>query len=98
MKRQIILLLPLIASCGKVGDSTAKVLDTTLPSPAQPSQAVLGKGYNTKEERFAGDCVKGTTEYAGAPEGSVNFDRSQTLLSIPLRPSSPTRSRPLVGI
>lgn len=76
MKRQIILLLPLIASCGKVGDPTAKVLDTTLPSPAQPSQAVLGKGYNTKEERFAGDCVKGTTEYAGAPEGSVNFDRS----------------------
>lgn len=69
----------LLSSCGRATRHDARLMDTTLPSPAQPSQAVLGKGYNTKEERFTGDCVKGTTEYVGAPEGSVNFERSLSL-------------------
>ena len=76
MKRSIILFFPLVYSCGKMRNTPSIVSDTTLPSSAQSSQAVLGMGYNTIEERFAGDCVSGTTEYAGAPEGSVNFDRS----------------------
>jgi hypothetical protein len=74
-------LVPIIAaagvlSCGRFKEEKSDLFDATLPSPAQQSQAVLGKGYNTKEERFAGDCVTGTTEFAGAPESAVNFERS----------------------
>lgn len=76
LRKRVLLLFPLFASCGQAENTDSRILDTTLPSPAQPSQAVLGKGYNTKEERFTGDCVQGTTEYAGASEGSVNFERS----------------------
>jgi hypothetical protein len=76
---RILTALPVIVgqtSCGLPKEKLSEILDATLPSPAQQSQAVLGKGYNTKEERFAGDCVNGTTEFAGAPESSVNFERS----------------------
>lgn len=74
-------LIPVIAasgalSCGPFKEEKSEFYDATLPSPAQQSQAVLGKGYNTKEERFAGDCATGTIEFAGAPESAVNFERS----------------------
>ena len=55
---RILLLSPIaltfLVSCGQV--QKAKILDTTLPSPAQPSQAVLGKGYNTKHGNGAKAC------------------------------------------
>lgn len=47
-----------------------------IPSASQTEKAVLGEGYNFKEERFAGECVMGTPVYAGAPESSIQYDRS----------------------
>lgn len=48
----------------------------TLPSAAQPSQAVFGKGYDMEQERFTGDCVTGTNSFAGASKSSIVFERS----------------------
>lgn len=78
--RNILNLIPLsvifFIACGIPDLPTSRLYDTTLPSAAQSSQAVLGKGYDKKQERFAGDCVTGTLEYVGAPEASISFERS----------------------
>ncbi len=51
-------------------------LGHVLPTSAQDSMAVLGKGYNSVQERFTGDCARGDFVYVGAPTASVSFDRS----------------------
>ncbi|MGK5086622.1 leucine-rich repeat domain-containing protein [Bdellovibrionota bacterium FG-2] len=71
-----------LLACGKatgpVGANMQATVsaDTYLPAPAQKSQAVLGKGYNTKEERFVGECAIGDIEFAGMQNASIRFDRS----------------------
>jgi Leucine-rich repeat (LRR) protein len=47
-----------------------------IPSASQSDKAVLGEGYNSKEERFAGRCATGNVEFVGAQESNVNFSRS----------------------
>jgi hypothetical protein len=49
-----------------------------IPSTSQTEKAVLGEGYNFKEERFASECVMGSPIYAGAPESAIQYDRSMS--------------------
>jgi hypothetical protein len=58
--------------------SSALANDRVLPTSAQTSMAVLGKGYDRVKEAFVGDCVSGNVLYAGAPYSSVSFDRSMS--------------------
>ncbi|MBQ46705.1 MAG: hypothetical protein CMP10_04330 [Zetaproteobacteria bacterium] len=64
----------ILFGCGPGVDST--LMDHQLPATAQQSQAVLGKGYDNKEERFAGDCVRGNVQYVGSQQASIKFERS----------------------
>jgi hypothetical protein len=47
-----------------------------IQSPGQPDKAVLGEGYNTKNEDFVGECLIGTVEFPGLQESSLQFSRS----------------------
>jgi hypothetical protein len=47
-------------------------------STSQTEKALLGEGYNIKEERFAGECVMGTPIYTGAPEAAIQYERSMS--------------------
>ena len=49
-----------------------------IQSASRTEKAALGEGYNTKEEAFAGECVLGTTQYLGAQESNINFQRSMS--------------------
>ena len=66
----------LLVHCGPQPPHSADLSDSRIPTPALPGKAVLGKGYDTLEERFTGECVTGTTQYVGTAEGILNFDRS----------------------
>lgn len=50
--------------------------DRVIPSASLSAQAVLGEGYDASGEKFVGNCVVGTSVFAGAPSASVNFERS----------------------
>ncbi len=67
-------LLVFSIGCGKIAQH--ELQDLTIPSPAQTAKAVLGKGYDSVQERFSGDCVRGDTQYVGTSESFINFDRS----------------------
>ncbi len=46
-----------------------------IQSPGQSDKAVLGEGYNTKNEDFVGECVTGTVEFVGIPEATLNYSK-----------------------
>ncbi|MBF0208130.1 MAG: leucine-rich repeat domain-containing protein [Oligoflexia bacterium] len=72
-KQYYVQVLPLVFLLLSIAEmASARVLQ----SPAQNSQAILGKGYDTNKESFAGDCVTGEIIYAGAQDSSINFERS----------------------
>lgn len=49
-----------------------------IQSASRTEKAVLGEGYNLKEEVFAGECVLGTPQYVGTQEANINFQRSMS--------------------
>lgn len=49
-----------------------------IQAASQSDKAVLGEGYNLKQQRFVGECATGTVEFSGIPESSLIFYRSLT--------------------
>jgi internalin A len=47
-------------------------------SASQVNKAVLGEGYNSKNEDFVGECATGNVVFVGVPESTVIFTRSMS--------------------
>jgi len=49
---------------------------TEIQSSSLPNKATLGEGYDSENEEFVGECIKGSVIYLGAQEASIEFSRS----------------------